>query len=77
MAIEKKLIPCPEAALERADPMCLARQDNLAAASAATGKQEHLKLSVRDSLRVQELLENPPAPNAKLRAAGKALPRRK
>ena len=77
MAIEKKLIPCPEAALERADLTCFARQDNLAAASAATGKQEHLKLSVRDSLRVQELLENPPAPNAKLRAAGKALPRRK
>jgi len=36
-----------------------------------------VRLSKRDSLRVQDLLENPPAPNAKLLAAAKALPKRK
>ena len=35
---------------------------------------EHVKLSERDSLRVLDLLENPPMPNAKLLAAAKALP---
>jgi uncharacterized protein (DUF1778 family) len=35
---------------------------------------DHIKLSERDSLRVLELLENPPAANAKLRAAAKAMP---
>ena len=35
-------------------------------------KPEHLELSERDSLRVLELLENPPKPNAKMRAAIKA-----
>ncbi len=37
---------------------------------------EHLHLSERDSLRVLELLENPPPPNAKLLAAAHALPAR-
>ena len=32
---------------------------------------EHVQLSERDSLRVLDLLENPPAPNAKLLAAAK------
>ena len=73
MAIGKKLIPCPEAALERADRTCFARQDNLAAARSVIRKQEHLKLSARDSLRVLELIENAPAPGAKLRACAKAL----
>jgi uncharacterized protein (DUF1778 family) len=34
---------------------------------------DHLRLSERDSLRVLNLLENPPAPNAKLLAASQAL----
>jgi len=33
-----------------------------------------VKLSERDSLLVLALLENPPAPNAKLRAAAAAMP---
>jgi uncharacterized protein (DUF1778 family) len=36
---------------------------------------EQLRLSERDSVRVLELLENPPSPNAKLRAAARSLPR--
>ncbi|CAN7771239.1 DUF1778 domain-containing protein [Pseudorhodoferax sp. LjRoot39] len=35
---------------------------------------EHLKLSERDSLRVLDMLEHPPMPNARLLAAAKALP---
>jgi uncharacterized protein (DUF1778 family) len=37
-------------------------------------QSEHLTLSERDSLRVLDLLEHPPAPNAKLIAAAQALP---
>lgn len=36
---------------------------------------ERIVLSERDSLRVAKLLENPPAPNAKLRAAIAAMPK--
>ena len=35
---------------------------------------KRLVLSERDSLRILELLEHPPQPNAKLLAAAKALP---
>ena len=35
---------------------------------------ERIQLFERDSLRALELLENPPAPNKKLRAAARALP---
>jgi hypothetical protein len=35
-------------------------------------RPEHIELSERDSLRVIELLSNPPKPNARLRAAAKA-----
>jgi len=44
------------------------------AAQAAIERAERLQLSERDSLRVLELLEQPPAPNARLRAAASALP---
>jgi uncharacterized protein (DUF1778 family) len=44
------------------------------AAQAAIEREERLQLSERDSLRVLELLEDPPAPNARLLAAASALP---
>lgn len=47
----------------------------LSAARAVIEEAEHLQLSGRDSLRVLDLLENPPVPNRKLVAAAKALPR--
>lgn len=53
------------------------RQHSLKAALDVIQEAEHVKLSARDSLRVLHLLENPPAPNAKLLAAAKALPKRK
>lgn len=37
-------------------------------------EHERLKLTRRDSQRVLDLLEHPPAPNAKLRKAARALP---
>ena len=37
---------------------------------------ERVKLSGRDSVRVLDLLDDPPAPNAKLRKAARALPKR-
>lgn len=39
-------------------------------------EHERIKLTHRDSLQVLELLENPPAPNAKLRKAARAMPGR-
>jgi uncharacterized protein (DUF1778 family) len=39
-------------------------------------EHERVKLTERDSRLVMELLENPPAPNAKLRKAARALPQR-
>lgn len=39
-------------------------------------KHEHVKLTQRDSMLVMELLENPPTPNAKLRKAARAMPKR-
>jgi uncharacterized protein (DUF1778 family) len=37
---------------------------------------DHLGVSGRDSLRVLDMLENPAAPNAKLLAAARSLPKR-
>jgi len=48
----------------------------LRAAKAVIEEADHVRLSARDSLRVLDLLENPPAPNAKLRSSAKALPKR-
>jgi uncharacterized protein (DUF1778 family) len=48
----------------------------LRAAKAVIKAADHVQLSERDSVRVLNLLENPPAPNAKLRAAARALPKR-
>jgi uncharacterized protein (DUF1778 family) len=39
-------------------------------------EHERVKLTQRDSLLVLSLLENPPAPNAKLRKAARAMPER-
>ncbi len=46
-------------------------------ARAVIDEHERVKLTPRDSERVLALLENPPAPNAKLRKAARALPGRK
>jgi len=62
------------AALRNTDLTDFVIQNALREAEAVIQEAEHLKLSERDSLRVLDLLENPPAPNVKLLTAAKALP---
>ncbi len=50
-------------------------QNAMQAARAVIAKAEQISLSERDSVRVLDVLENPPPPNAKLLAAARALPR--
>ncbi len=45
-------------------------------ARAVIDEHENVKLTKRDSRRVLDLLEHPPAPNAKLRKTARALPGR-
>ena len=61
-------------ALEHTDLTDFILKNVLRAADAVIIEAERVVLSERDSLRVLELLENPPAPNARLMAAARALP---
>jgi uncharacterized protein (DUF1778 family) len=63
-------------ALQHTDLTDFVLQHALSAARSVIEEADRLKLSKRDNLRVLDLLENPPAPNARLRAAARALPRR-
>lgn len=63
-------------ALQHTDLTDFVLRHALRAAKAVIEEADHVQLSARDSLLVLDLLENPPAPSAKLRAAAKALPRR-
>jgi uncharacterized protein (DUF1778 family) len=49
----------------------------LRAAKAIVQQADQVQLSARDSLRVLDLLENPPRPNARLVATARALPKRR
>ena len=60
-------------ALEQTDMTSFILRTVLQEAHAVIDQHERLKLSKRDSLLVMELLENPPAANAKLRKAARAL----
>jgi uncharacterized protein (DUF1778 family) len=71
---DQKAMLLRAAALRNTDLTDFVIQNALREAEAVIQEAEHLKLSERDSLRVLDLLENPPAPNAKLVAAAKALP---
>ncbi len=74
---EEKAILLRAAVLKNKDLSEFVRQQSVEAAKAVIRDEEHVSLSRRDSLRVLELLENPPKPNAKLVSAAKALPKRK
>ena len=74
---EEKAILLRAAALKHKDLSEFVRQHSVDAARAVIREEEHISLSQRDSLRVLELLENPPRPNAKLLSAAKALAKRK
>ena len=60
------------AALEHVDLTAFILRAALPAADHVIENAERITLSERDSLRVLDLLENPPAPNAKLRRAAAA-----
>ena len=62
--------------LERTDLTGFVLRHALLAARAVIEEADRVALSGRDSLRVLALLENPPAPNPRLLAAARALPKR-
>ena len=74
---EEKATLLRAVALENTDLTDFVLRHALRAAKAVIKEADHLQLSERDSLLVLNLLENPPAPNAKLRAAAKALPKQR
>ncbi|MBU0483646.1 MAG: DUF1778 domain-containing protein [Proteobacteria bacterium] len=61
-------------AYEHTDLTNFVLRNAMQAAKAVIAQAEQVLLSERDSLRVLDVLENPPAPNAKLLAAAHALP---
>lgn len=73
---EQKAVLMRAAALQHTDLTDFVMRTALREAQAVIDAAEHVKLSERDSLRVLDLLENPPPTNAKLRAAIAAMPKR-
>src|SRR5208337_1983762 len=64
------------AALAQTDMTTFILRTVLREAQSVIEEHERVKLTQRDSRLVMELLENPPAPNAKLRKAARAMPER-
>jgi uncharacterized protein (DUF1778 family) len=73
---EEKALLMRAVALKHTDLTDFVLHHALRAAKAVIERAESVQLSERDSLRVLDLLENPPKPNAKLLAAARALPKR-
>lgn len=63
------------AALRHTDLTNFVMQCALREADAVIADAEVLKVSERDFARILDLLDNPPQPNARLRAAAAALPK--
>lgn len=73
---EEKALLLRAVALNHTDLTDFVIRHAVRAAKAVIKEADHVQLTGRDSLRVLNLLENPPAPNRKLLAATRALPRR-
>ena len=73
---EEKALLMRAVALNHTDLTEFVVRHALRAAKAVIEEADRVQLSARDSLRVLDLLESPPAPNARMRAAARALPRR-
>lgn len=73
---EQKAVIARAAALEHLDVTGFILRRVLPEAQAVIARAERLALSERDSLRVLDLLENPPEPNAHLIRAAKLLRKR-
>ena len=71
---EDKAILLRAVALKHTDLTDFVIRHAVRAAKAVIEDADRVQLSERDSLRVLALLENPPAPNARLLAAARALP---
>ncbi len=71
---EQKAALVRAAALRNTDLTDFVLQPALREAAAVIEAADHLHVSARDSLRVLDLLENPPSPNTRLRAAAAAMP---
>lgn len=63
------------AALRHTDLTSFVTQSALREAESVIAHADAIKASTRDFTRILELLDNPPKPNAKLRAAAEALPK--
>jgi uncharacterized protein (DUF1778 family) len=74
---EEKALLMRAAALKHTDLTDFVLHHALRAARAVIEQADHVRLSERNSLRVLDLLENPPAPNTTLLAAARALPKRR
>jgi len=72
--VEEKAVLLRAVALKHTDLTDFVLQHAISAAKAVIKEADQVQLSDRDSLRVLDLLENPPAPNARLLAAAQALP---
>ena len=73
---EEKALLLRAVALNHTDLTDFVLRHALRAAKAVIEEADHVRLSERDSLRVLDLLENPPAPNARLLAAARGSPKR-
>jgi uncharacterized protein (DUF1778 family) len=73
---EEKALLLRAVALKRTDLTDFVVRHALDAAREVIAQAEQVQLSGRDSLRVLDLLENPPQPNPRLIAAAQTLPTR-
>jgi uncharacterized protein (DUF1778 family) len=73
---EEKALLLRAVALNHTDLTEFVIRHAVRAAKAVIEEADQLSLSGRDSVRVLHLLEHPPAPNTKLLAAARALPKR-
>ena len=73
---EQKSLLLRAVALDHTDLTDFVIRHALRAAKAVIEEADHVRLSGRDSFRVLDLLNHPPAPNRKLLAAARALPKR-
>ena len=74
--VAEKVLLLRAVALKQTDLTDFVVGHAVAAAREIIAEAEHVQLSPRDSLRVLDLLENPPEPNARLLSAARALPAR-
>jgi uncharacterized protein (DUF1778 family) len=73
---EEKALILRAVALQHTDLTDFVVRNAVNAANTVVRESDRLQLSARDSLRVLELLENPPKPNPRLRKAARALLKR-